>query len=96
MKQLFSDERIETVQRDSPAASTAKLVNYFAEAAITRLSNGLYDRLEAGSGPRYLRRGASVGCRCGRCTSWQIVELDATGGKNVIDETEDLMDWLDE
>lgn len=96
MKKLFSAERVAQVQRDCPSFSTERLVNYFAEGALVRLSNGLYELLEAGTAPRYLTRGISTSCRCMSCYAWQIVELDTTGGKHVVAETEDIMDWLDE
>ena len=93
MKEIFTDAEV------LPAAAnygTTKLVNYFAEGAVSRLSNGLYNRLEAGSGPRYLKHGISPHCRCMGCYSWQIIEINPDGTKMVADETEDLMDWLDE
>lgn len=95
MKKIFSPEKVQTTQAQF-SFDTTELVNFLAEGAVTRLSNGLYERLEAGTGPRHLRHAISPGCRCMGCYSWQIVELDPAGGENVVDETEDLMDWLDE
>jgi hypothetical protein len=94
LKNLFTPAEVLPAARTFDDAT--RLVNYFAEGAVTRVNNALYDRLDAGAVPRRLRYGLATNCRCLGCHAWQIVEVGLDGKETVVDETEDLMDWLHE
>lgn len=72
------------------------IANWFAEGAVTRVSNAIMEKLEAGELPRRLRHGISQGCVCFCCRSWQIVEIGNDGKETIVEETDDLMDWAHE
>ena len=59
------------------------LVNWFAEGAITSLSNMIIE----GGELVYTR---ADGCRCGSCNEWQIVDYDGA----VLARSEDLAGFL--
>jgi hypothetical protein len=59
------------------------MVNWFAEGAITSLSNKIME----GGELLYTR---ADGCRCGSCNEWQIVDYDGA----VLARSEDLAGFL--
>ena len=49
------------------------MVNWFAEGAITTVSNAIYELIEEKDCDR-MERGLTTGCRCGSCYSWQFLD----------------------
>jgi len=78
---------------DTTVQDLVNLANWFAEGAVTTLSNHLYDELHKGDEPRSLRYQMAQGCRCGSCHEWAIVG-DDTG--DVSSSVETLGDWVKE
>jgi hypothetical protein len=95
MSKIFSAERVAAVQAQFPSFTTAQLVNFLAEGAVGGLSNGIMSRLEAGDNPRHLRFGLQKNCCCLCCYAWQIVEVTDDGTETIVEETEDLTDWIE-
>jgi hypothetical protein len=77
LKYVSSDD-IEKYQRQrkmtAPMDSVqlAAMVNFFAEGALTTLSNFLYPHICEDNGS--LQYGGAKGCRCGGCNEWQVVD----------------------
>lgn len=65
------------------------MVNWFAEGAITSVSNEIYELMVEGDCDR-MEHGLSQGCRCGSCYSWQF--LDENG--KVLKEVESLKELI--
>ena len=66
-----------------------KMVNWFAEGAVTTVSNEIYELMTEKDCDR-MERGLSTTCRCGSCYSWQF--LDENG--KVIREVESLTELV--
>lgn len=66
-----------------------QLANWFAEGAILRLGNSLYDSLHDGCS---LQHGVADGCRCGSCFEWALVDEN---GKTV-KAAENLRDFIEQ
>lgn len=77
----FSDKDCLDVQK------LHQMVNFFAKGVVTDFSNLLYDMSKK---DLVLEHNPSVNCRRSSCYTWQIVDEE----KNVLAETEDLLDWI--
>jgi hypothetical protein len=73
-------------------AALVSMINYFAQGAITVLSNRIYEAIhESDHDGVYLTHGTAKGCRCGMCYEWQLVDENGV----VVDAAESLDDWVD-
>jgi len=70
-----------------------RMVNWFAQGAVTTISNHIMEQFEEGDGPCNLRYQLAEGCLCGSCYEWAIVDEDTN---KVVDSTELLEDWVKE
>lgn len=89
-----SDVDIEKYQRQRKLigqmnnVQLAAMVNYFAEGALTTLSNLLYPHICEDNGS--LQYGGAKGCRCGGCNEWQVVDENGV----VVSRAEDFGEWV--
>lgn len=65
------------------------MVNWFAEGAITSVSNEIYELMTEKDCEK-MERGLSTGCRCGACYSWQFLDEN----NKVIKEVETLQELI--
>ncbi len=65
------------------------MVNWFAEGAITSVSNEIYELMTEKDCEK-MERGLSTGCRCGSCYSWQFLDEN----NKVIKEVETLQELI--
>jgi hypothetical protein len=72
-----------------PDIALAKMINWFAEGAVTSLSSHLYYSIAEGAGD-HLTFGLAKGCRCGSCNEWQIRD----DNNQIVESTEQLSDWV--
>ena len=68
----------------------ATMVNWFADGAVTTLSNHIMDAFDKSPTSARLEYNIAEGCRCMGCYEFQIVDEN----QNVIDSIQDLKDWV--
>lgn len=98
MENIFTQEDIDRYMKDllqGKSPDLVSMVNYFAEGAVSRLSNFLYRKIyDEGGGNRKLVFGHSKHCMCLSCMDWQIIEEGDDGKEKQIDSTEQLQNWV--
>lgn len=82
----YQKQRNQTAPLDN--TQLAAMVNYFAEGALTRLSNFLYPHICEDNGS--LQYGGAEGCRCGCCNEWQVVDENDV----VVARAETFSEWV--
>lgn len=92
--QYINVENIENYKKifkkeDFSDQDLVNMVNWFAEGAITSVSNEIYELMTEKDCDR-MERGLSNGCRCGSCYSWQFLDENGT----VIKEVESLQELV--
>jgi hypothetical protein len=70
----------------------ARMVNWFAEGAITTLSNHIMTVFDESPTVARLEYNIAQNCRCMCCREFQILDEDG----NILDSTEDLAGWVRE
>lgn len=68
----------------------ASFANWFAEGAVTSLSNHIMEKFEESSSSARLEYGIARTCRCLSCYEFQILNEE----NEVIDSAESLTDWV--
>lgn len=84
IQQYLADRKIIQPTHDQ----LANMANWFAEGAVTSISNHIYKHIVEGDGES-LQHNIARGCRCLGCCEWQIVDDDG----RVLDSAETLSVW---
>ena len=68
----------------------SQMVNWFAEGAVTTLSNHIMNAFDKSTTCARLEYNIAKGCRCMCCHEFQILDED----ENILDSVEQLKDWV--
>lgn len=88
-KEINSRSTVNTRWEPTPAA-IASLINFYAQGAVTSVSNHIYYAMDEGDAVALVYSPAQF-CRCGSCMEWQLIDES----DRILESVESLTDWAE-